>query len=261
MNKESKDKLNTSFASAANSLTGFFKASILLQEESFKQGQIDAYKEIIEFCLKCGNGDVTNINTHEMILFLKEKIREANNRPSSTTQNAAQTLRFLAASTAQPHQLASHNTNMYSNTGSQYSSENCFPINNRVPAPQQPQQLHQVQQQQVPFPLGLNVQQGFGGMTTSKPPIFTGGSGGFINNNNSNNSHSNQGYSGFTSPDLNMMKNIENKPINTSSLSGGSVGVSERSNMGFQPNLFSSNMSHNIEFGRNQTLRMETSKY
>ncbi len=77
-------KLKKTFGLAATNVTNLYQTSIKFQEEAYKKGKIDAFSEVIAFCLENSKGNIKNVSQKNMIEYLQQKIAEVDSKSTET---------------------------------------------------------------------------------------------------------------------------------------------------------------------------------
>lgn len=77
-------KLKKCFGLAATNVTNLYQTSIKFQEEAYKKGKIDAFNEIISFCVENSKGNIKNVNQKTLVEYLQQKLAEVDSKNEET---------------------------------------------------------------------------------------------------------------------------------------------------------------------------------
>ena len=79
------------FGLAATNVTNLFQTSLKFQEEAYKKGKSDAYKEIIAVLVESSKGNSKNITQKDIIEFLQQKVAETEVKSTENMMQSSKT--------------------------------------------------------------------------------------------------------------------------------------------------------------------------
>lgn len=89
------DKLNTSFASAANALSALLKESTNQVEESYTRGKADFYQEVLKWMLEYHHGDIRYVTVENLMEYMNSYLNQPRpNSPDSSIEIPVKKFKF-----------------------------------------------------------------------------------------------------------------------------------------------------------------------